>query len=426
MDVWQAAVLIAFALAPAQTEPLVPAELIAPAQLDQLGFYEHWEAQLPFGANERVRGFYRVDENLYVTSSSGMVYAVHADVGVIRWAADVAEPGYEIFPPYHATSFWGRDVALITTNEKLLWLDRRTGELLFEHRFDFVASAGAVSDGVRVYVPGMDLFLRCMQFIPRGPGRVMLREEWRVITGEIIAAPAVLWGGGLFFAARDGYVRACDRIDKSRLWVYRVDAPVDGGLFVDGTGVYFGALDRNMYALDSRTGATRWRTRTPGLIRQPPVLVGSRVYQALDERGVYVFGAERGEQLWHVPTGRDFICETDERTMLFTRFGDILAIDTANGEVLAQVYAAGVERVLPNASSGAMYMVGAAGGMMCAQEKHVPYLRFEQVQARVDAGRSPAEEAPPEGDAEAPAEEPARPTLRDLLRSKSEVPPLGD
>ena len=409
----------AFALAalPAVAQDLIPSD-----QLAQAEHYKFWQAQLPLLDGDAVSRVYLVDENIYAVTARSNLYAVHADVGTIRWATNLGGPGNRIFQPSHVCSFWGRDLTLVSTSETIKWLDRGTGEQVAILDLDFIPSTTALSDGVRTYVAGMDSMMHCIELVPSGGG-VAAIEKWRIRTQAFTVSSPVLWGGGLFFASQDAKIRACDSYDKTRFWVFRGTASITADIYVDSTGVYFGSADHNLYKLDVNTGRGLWRFRTPGMIRSQPVLIGEMLYQQVEEHGIYAVHTDTGAQVWHAPEAAEFVSASDDLVYLRTRSGEIVGADQSTGQVQSRMDAGMVGLVARNTASAAMYLGSRDGRLMCAQHKSIPYLRFEDVQARqTDQGRIAAQSSTPTDETAAEQE----PRLIDLLRSKSDATPVSN
>lgn len=401
--------------------PLWGQDLVANSELNSLDYYKFWQAQLPLRAGERVIELHRVDENLYAITDQAVLYAVHADVGTIRWSTRLGGPGNRVFRPSHVRSFWGKDLAVVTASDRIQWIDRSDGAFVANLSFDFVPSTPAVSDGVRVYVAGLDFLLHCFQIVPEGKG-VGIIERWQVRTEGLTVSSPVLWGGGLFFASQDGRVRAGDARDKSRLWVFNAGSPIAADIHADSTGVYFGAEDRCVYKLNVETGQGVWRFRTPGIINAAPVLIGDLLLQRAEGHGIYAIDVDKGEQVWHAPTAREFISASGDSVNLLTHNRDIIVVNSKSVDIEAQVFAGEVELVAGNVGSAAMYLGNSRGAILCAQPRSVPYLRFEQLQAVTEPGPSaPSQKA----ESREESSSSATPSLTDLLRSKSEAPPLG-
>jgi len=411
------AAIIAMTTLPASGQDLIPS-----AELAQVEHYKFWQTRLPLLEDDTVSRVYLVDENIYAVTARSNLYAVHADVGTIRWVVNLGGPGNRVFQPTHVRSFWGRDLTLVATSETIKWIDRATGEQVASLDLDFIPSTSAVSDGVRTYACGLDSMLHCIELVPSGGG-VAAIEKWRIRTQGITTSSPVLWGGGLFFASQDAKIRACDSYDKSRFWVFNGSSPITADIYVDSTGVYFGSDDRNLYKLDVNTGRGLWRFRTPGMIRSQPVLIGEMLYQHVEEHGIYAVHTDTGAQVWHTPDAVEFISASDDQVYTLSRSGEIVGANQLTGLVQSRMAAGNVELVARNTVSAAMYLGSRDGRLMCAQHKSIPYLRFEDVQARLaNQGRVAARTST--SAEETVAEQ--SPRLIDLLRSKSDATPVSN
>ncbi|MCG3138768.1 MAG: Outer membrane protein assembly factor BamB [Phycisphaerae bacterium] len=398
--------------------PTSAQELVAPAELEQLGYYKYWNVQLPLIEDEHIVNFYLVKENLYCTSNMSVLYAVHADIGTLRWAIKLGGPGTVIFEPYRVQAFFGQSLTLVTTTHGVHWLDTATGKEVARENLNFVPVAGAVSDGVRFYVPGLDRNMHSRRFIPVGQA-LQIIENWRVATEGLTYTPPKLWGGGLFWINEDGRIRACFAENKQRLWVFNAAAPNKAGLFVDSTGLFFGSTDYHLYKLDVMNGKPLWRYRVPNQMNAAPIVIGESVYQMVENNGVYALDVNTGDLLWQHPLVTSFISAPADRVNWYTQLGDIVSVDPHNGVVRGQIYAGEVELIAGNTNSGAMYLGNRSGHILCAQQNNVPYLRFEQL--LITPG-SPAAEPTPATPAATQTDEQAQQEedLTDLLRSRND------
>lgn len=397
--------------------PALAQDLISGQSLSELGFYKYWQAKLPLLEGETLEALHLVGENIYGVTNRGYLYALHADVGVLRWGAQLGGAGTRVFPPTHVRSFRGKDLVLITTSDRIHWRDRADGGLVARLEIDFVPCSAAVSDGVRVYVCGLDSMLHCFELVatPAGISTVL---RWRIKMGQPSVSTPTLWSGGLFFGSGDGKIRACDSHDKTRFWVFQSGAPIHGGIRVDSTGVYFAAKDSHVYKLDVNNGKGVWRFRTPGSMRSEPVLVGDLLFQEVQGQGIYALNADTGALNWHDPTAGSFIAASNQR-VLFTQPGQEIAVaDSRTGEIVARVFAPDAELVARNSASSAMYLASRSGRVLCAQDQSVPYLRFEKIEAHF-LEQSKGQAATAALDSE--GTDRPRPALIDLLRSKDDA-----
>ncbi len=397
--------------------PALAQDLISSQSLSELGFYKYWQAKLPLQEAETLEALHLVGENIYGATNRGYLYALHADIGILRWGTQLGGGGTRIFPPTHVRSFWGKDLVLITTSDGIQWRDRADGGLVARLEIDFVPSSAAVSDGVRVYACGLDSMLYCFELVPTSTG-ISTVLKWRIRMGLPSVSTPTLWGGGLFFGSGDGKIRACHSHDKTRFWVFQSNAPIHGGIQVDSTGVYFSAMDSHVYKLDVNTGKGLWRYRAPGSMRSEPVLIGDILFQEVRSQGIYALNTDTGVLNWHDAAAESFIAASHQR-VFFTQSGQhIAAADSQTGEIVERVLASDVELVARNAASSAMYLASRSGRVLCAQDESVPYLRFEKIEAHfMDQSKDQAAAAA----SDSQGTDPPRPALIDLLRSKDDA-----
>ena len=89
------------------------------AQLQSASFYTYWRARMPLRDRDTVETCYLVDDCLYVTTANGDLFAVAADNGLLRWAAELTEKDYEIYRPGHLQTPGGTGpVAIVTTTTR--------------------------------------------------------------------------------------------------------------------------------------------------------------------------------------------------------------------------------------------------------------------------------------------------------------------
>ncbi len=100
-----------------------------------------------------------------------------------------------------------------------------------------------------------------------------------------------------------------------------------------------------------------------------------------------------------------------------------MAVDRETGNTDDRIATGRVDLVATNPASSAMYLLGRDGTVLCAQDMRVPYLRFEEVQAR-HMGLAPT--TTPSDTTTQDADQPDRPALIDLLRSKSDATAPGN
>jgi hypothetical protein len=362
--------------------PAYGQDLVSQANLGDLGYYKYWQAEVPLFAGDRIDQIHRVGESVYAVTHDARVYALHADIGTLRWSCSPSGISDKVYAPTHATGRWGQALTLLTTSRGVQVRDRATGAIVLDLELSLIPSASAVCDGMRIFVPGLDGFMNCFEFAIV-KNRIGVVKKWRVETQGRITARGTLWGGGLFFPSEGGRVRAGVASQKDRLWVFNARSPISSPVTVDSTGVFFTTYDRSIYRLDLDSGRLMWRHRTPAELKDSPVLIGEQVFQYLPGTGLRAVDLDTGLEEWTHSDGVAVISSTPQVVHLLDRSGRIQALDLNDGRVQKSAVATDVELVSTNVASSAMYLANRHGRIMCAQEKHVPFLRFEDVASRV-------------------------------------------
>ncbi len=398
-------------------------DLVSSDELKKINYYKYWQLQVPMSKKESLLQIERVEDTIYAITSKTILYSIDAQTGVIRWSAKLGGNGYRVYCPVHVQSFWGKNLTLVATTGKMIWLDRKTGERVYEYEPAFPISTSAVSDGLRVYVGGMDDMLHCLKFVPTR-GFATLVNLYNVSPGCSMGVSPVLWGSSLFFASDDGRIRVCQADSKVREWVFRSESPQRAGLLVDSTGVYVATADRFIYRLNVDTGQVVWRYRTEGKMSHQPVILGEHLFQVVEGNGVVVLDTDTGELAWSRSGIVDFVASDSENVYLLDDTGCVLAADPVTGEIRSRVEVGFQPLLASNPGGGAWYWGNSAGLVFCAQSDRVPYLRVEQVQAAMNKEQSSGSESASTSPDSTPTE--SNNGLRDLLKSQSTVPPMSD
>ncbi len=388
--------------------------------VEAVGLTKLWDARLPLSSGEAIKDVFLVDEVLYASTTRGILFALQADVGLIRWGVKITEPGYRIFPPAHVPAADGSgDTIAVATNGFWL-LDRFSGD---EHRrFNpgFPPVSGAVGLGNALFAGGADGLM--YSFVSAHPrtGDTFLR--WRVqLDGPVTTTPVLHGGGNLLFATQAGTVYSCRAEDKSLRWVFRTGGPILGDPVVDESGVYLGSMDRSLYRLDKNHGTQIWRLRLPNTLATGPVVVAHTVYQFCEGHGLFAVDADKGQQRWVAPTARTFVAHHRDRDVLSTGNGQLDVVDHESGRALARAQVSPFTGAVANPRDDAVFLFTNQGEVLAARMENIPYLRYQQIlsaRKRLNVGpRAPSSAAHP-------VPEPVTgPEVDDPFRSSRDVPP---
>ncbi len=403
-------------------KPAADAPLLSEDQLQQAGFRKFWEANLPLIKGDALEEGYLVDEALYVTTVEGSVYALKADVGLLRWGAGTTKRDYKIFPPTHVQTADGAGPVVIPTTTEIFVFDRFLGEVIQRFTPEFATGSAAVAYDHRMFIGSAgDRFYSLIFNHPRLDKPF---KRWEVQVGGPVTAAPVLYGrGNLLFASQTGTVYSCRAADKALNWSYRTGGPIFGDPAVDAGGVYVASSDRSLYKLHSGIGRVMWRARFPRPLLDGPVVVAETVYQHCPDHGLTALDAATGAEKWRHAEGRLLAAHSAAGDVVFTTDRRIDVVDHETGEVFAVIDAQNVITPVVNTLDDAVFLLGTNGRVVCLRLDEVPYLRRQQVNAaRRRLNLPPADEAAVRDRPEQNAGKPSDSTS-DPLRSRRDKKP---
>jgi outer membrane protein assembly factor BamB len=131
------------------------------------------------------------------------------------------------------------------------------------------------------------------------PALFPMSVAWRVSLPETVEGPLATDGERIFAAARDGSVRALDRLTGRLLW----QVPARAGWLGYGSGLLaLRESDGTVWALDPQSGAVRWKVPTGITGDLPPVVSKESVLVA--GQGLASLRLGSGESLWNIKEPR--------------------------------------------------------------------------------------------------------------------------
>ena len=224
-------------------------------------------------------------QNIYFGNSSGVVKALDKATGKIVWSFQTENSLFSRPAPTK------KELIVPTADERMLWIDKRTGRLRREREAKGpYAADGVVMDGV-LYQGGYKCF-----------------EAWKVKNAKL------LWRN----EQMTNYCQAAPAVTQS--------------------DVTFGAWDTNLYNLDTRTGQMRWSWNnghsshlySPG--NCVPQVVGNRVFIVAPDRAMTAIDRTTGKQIWRVKDYRvrESLGISADRTKVYARTmdGELIAVNT--------------------------------------------------------------------------------------------------
>ncbi|MEK6798277.1 MAG: PQQ-binding-like beta-propeller repeat protein [Planctomycetota bacterium] len=395
--------------------------LIDEGQLHQAGLVKFWEAKLPLAPGDTVDAGYLVDEALYVTSDFGKIFALKADVGLLRWGVELTAPDFRILPPTHVLTADGAGPVVIPTTTGTFVLDRFTGEQLQRFSPEFAVSSPAVAFDRHLLMGGADS--RFYSLVFNDPRMDRPIKRWDVLVkGPVTASPVLFDDGSLLLASTAGVVIACGARDKAFLWSYETGGPLLADPAVDATGAYVAGMDRSLYKLDKASGNVLWRVRFPRSLDVGPVVLDDTVFQYCSGHGLTALAVDNGTERWRNPSAVALAGHSEAGDVLLRDDHRIETVEHATGKSRGIADSPGVRKAVVNTIDDSAYFLGDGGRVICLRLDRVPYLRRQQI----TAARQQLNASPVDASTTTKIEKPLKPVLdeeRDPLRSPSDTKP---
>jgi outer membrane protein assembly factor BamB len=258
------------------------------------------------------------DGSVYVGNDSGMVYALHASTGDLRW---IASTGHNAI--FGCLAVAGRTLYAGSNSRRGLYaLDTTQGGIRWHH---------PTGDGVRSGITAAD--------------------------------------GIVYFSSMDNNVYAADAATGKSRWRFATGGSVQSTPAVANGAVYVGSSDYHLYALDASSERIRWKTLTGGYISSSPTVVDGAVYIGSGDRYVYALDAATGSISWARPTGGPIYFSTPAGAngivYIVSTDGKVYALDAATGGIL-WAYATGNEIARSPAVAGGLVYIGREDGNLYA------------------------------------------------------------
>lgn len=396
--------------------------LVRDAELQRVGLSRFWDGRVPLSEHDAIQNAFLVEDALYVTTEAGILFAVKADVGLIRWAEKVSVEHFPVGRPTHISAAGGRDLVVVLAAGGVSLFDRVTGDLVRVVTTEFVPVSTPVGTGRTLFAGSLNG--RVYALLVPADAALSPLKRWDVAVGAAISSgPALYAREKLLFADMSGAVYSCFAANKAFDWRYSTGAAVVAEPAFDESGVYIASTDRSLYKLDGRTGGLLWRHRFGCELREAPSVVGGTAFQTCSEEGLAALDAASGILRWRVRDAGVLAASLGDRDALFTNDGRLLIVDHETGAVSGSVEAGQVQMAVPNAWNDLVILLGRDGRMLCARPMNTPFLRAQQAEAeRLRLNIAAVGASAAAGEEDKTGAEPA-PAADDPLRSRRDVRP---
>jgi len=237
----------------------------------QLNTQIFWTLRVPLAKDDWIARTVLLDDNVYALTHANKVFALHAGTGVVRWSAQVAEPGQTVRGPTHTSQY-----ALFTTPGGVRIFDRRTGELASEPRtldgviIDVAHDTATISIG-RVHGVRSGDLLSVRRKTSAGDLSEDALGQMRVTVVRETRARGVLSNYDKLNKPQSGdHVYAKVELPLKEV---RLPFAASSAAAADDTWLYVGAANQRLYSIGIFGGFQHWQVLTPNTMSTTPILV---------------------------------------------------------------------------------------------------------------------------------------------------------
>lgn len=393
--------------------------LLDPGALHHAGYAPYYDVHIPLSHAEHIVAARLVDDNIYLTTDNGLIFAVQADTGLVRWTQSLGDRPVIANPPFHVRSETNDGPVVFVIRKSVLIFDRYSGTRLRRIDLPFLAAGGATADILNIYLGSADGRLYALRWLSTDITTPLLR--WAVgINGHLATTPELSPDNLLFFITDTGVVYCVGAADKALIWAYRTGSPSVGQFDADAGRIFFATTHQRLYALDKATGRQLASRILPDRLISGPILYDDVIYQPVRGQGLFALGVDEFNIIWTQRAADRFISRTGDRLILQARNHDLLLAARSDGRILARLPIPENARPLLNRNSDTLFVVSRDGRLAAARPLDAPYLKLDDfLAARAGLRKSPT---PLRGRADQPMPsidltDPEQPTIEDPLRS---------
>lgn len=399
------------------------------AALSAFGFQTFWQLEAPLLPGQIVERAYLVDDQVYLGTNDGYVFAIDAITGAVRWSRQVITGGYHLQRPAHAG-----DRALFTIPSAVLQYDRITGRPVQKTNLWFAPGASAVAEGDNMYLGGINGRIYAIR-VDRS------FETWMATARSAVVSRLSMFEGNLYFATDDGHVYSCDAQTKSLYWQAPVVSSVTAPLVVNETGVYVPTLANALVALAPFNGGLRWTAQLGGALEEGPQATNELVFQWTREDGMCAIEsggiAEVEKRIrWKLPEGRTLLTTNDEYAFIQTLDRDTAVVRQKDGEVVYRIDTKSFDLPMSATDQNAVFLASSDGRVVNLRPRELDKATREQIRRSISRPVELAQGTGAPDSDKAAAVEPNAPetatagagetvTAAEALESKDKAPPLG-
>jgi|GEM_PF-1164764 len=336
------------------------------------------------------------DTTLYSITSTGMLNAVDAETGKLRWKARVGDRNLPTIGMGANKSF-----IAVVNGSNVHCLESRTGKQLWQQRLKDSISASPVLNDKFVFVPLDSGRLQLLPLDTQGYGHSMY-----VALGNPVRGPApILEGTSVAWATSRGVtVAPSDEVGSLRFRI-NTESPVVCSP-VARNGIFFVASSQgSIYAVSESGAELFWQFPTGEQVSLTPIPLGDDLFVITESRNLHCFDARTGgvKPGWETPMPNVvlYVGASENYLYLLDSLGQLVTVDRNTGASLGKVSSNLSLRTFSNLQSDRLYICHETGLIQCLREAASERPKFlsgewtEVAMTDVDAATKPATDAEP-------------------------------
>ncbi|MBN1942972.1 MAG: PQQ-binding-like beta-propeller repeat protein [Phycisphaerae bacterium] len=360
------------------------------------GLQYYWKRELTLAGGERAVKMYLKDENLYLVTNDDCLRAVDAAVGNPKWFVRVGNHHERIFEPTHVpdmrlperiggvddistpkteADFDTFDAALVNSMTHLMVVDRKTGRIYRDVRFDgLVADDAGVSDGTSFYVGTGERNYCAMKLLPN----VVV---WKEHLGQNVSTPMAYYERRIFMGTLDGLFRCAD-VDNygKKRWERTFDGSITEKCLVNARGLFLACNDHRIYAFYPHDGKTLWpAVVVKGAVGGPMQMGEKTLFQYIRRDGLYAINVTNGDVRWKLPAGRRVLAILDGVVYVLDAKKNLRLVNEITGKTSVVVPLGGFDFYADNTTAPAIYTATRAGQVFCLRPAKAGRLTAEML-----------------------------------------------
>ena len=233
------------------------------------------------------------EHSIYVPLSGGVMVALNAGDGKLRWRAEVggdfsASPAVDDRAVYAATRYTNEQAKQI--HGTLRAISKTTGVTLWMRTLPAPLAGGMAVAGTGLFAASTDGHVYAFD---KQTGLVLWSNEY----GEEFSAQPIVAGNSVYVGSNTGMMRALNAQTGTLVWQYKTRGAIHGAAAVRGDIVYFGSADGNVYAFSDLRKKSVWRRRTGAAVEAVAVVDEGVLASSLDNYA-YLLSLNKGALIW--------------------------------------------------------------------------------------------------------------------------------